>query len=93
MDGFSCGVPYFRLSADRRELLASARLNIKGAESSISLLGECPICLWPVDSSRTMQTLACGHTFCEQCWLDYILSRISEGVSTGEALGVWLGVV
>ncbi len=69
------------------DLLASARLESSSAEGhskAVTLLSECPICLWPVDGSRQLHKLQCGHTFCHQCWLDYVISRVSEGVSTGK---------
>ena len=36
-------------------------------------LEECPICLQPFD--RNIRTLACGHSFCNPCLLEYLQAR------------------
>lgn len=56
----------------------------KPESTSITLLAECPICLWPADGTRSMHGLPCGHTFCAECWGQYVMTRICQGASTCE---------
>ncbi len=43
--------------------------------------GECPVCLRD-DKSCDMLGLSCGHKFCRDCWLEYILSKLAVGVAS-----------
>lgn len=67
------------MDSDREELMMDARLKVQSNDTPVTLLGECPVCLRPANG---MHGLPCGHIFCIDCWVQYILSKISAGVAT-----------
>ena len=40
--------------------------------------GYCPICYEEMNDQNSF-ALACGHTFCKECWKDYLESKVNSG--------------
>lgn len=68
---------------DPDKVLAAAGLTAlmegsKDAPPSTPMEMECQICYDTVDSSDAF-ALACGHSFCRECWTDYLEGRVKQG--------------
>ena len=47
--------------------------------------GYCPICYEELNE-ETSFALACGHTFCVECWKDYLTTKVQAGPEGVDAL-------
>ena len=47
--------------------------------------GYCPICYEEL-TEETGFALACGHTFCGECWKDYLTTKVQAGADGIDAL-------
>lgn len=65
--------------------MESAHLKMKEEVSAIALVRECPVCLQP-GAAGTMHSLPCGHTFCANCCVEHILSKLKAGVTSGTSI-------
>lgn len=74
---------FARFSEDSENLMENAQLVCDKKGEVVTLLGECPICLCPVEAACSLRKLPCGHMFCLKCCVNHILARLAVGVSTG----------
>lgn len=68
--------------------MESAHLKMKEEVSAIALVRECPVCLQP-GAAGTLHSLPCGHTFCANCCVEHILSKLKAGVTSGTSIKCW----
>lgn len=49
----------------------------------------CTVCTLRYSRDR-VESLACGHAFCKECWDKYFQVQIQQGVTTGQSLSLSL---
>ena len=80
-------LPLCRYSEDKHSLLKASHLisDDPAHQAAVVLQDACPVCLVGADEcNMTSFSLGCRHTFCSECWLEYISDKVTAGVATGE---------
>ncbi|CAE1320775.1 ARIH2 [Acanthosepion pharaonis] len=67
-------------------IMPSVKLQDPGVNSLV-----CAVCTLRYSRDR-VESLACGHAFCKECWDKYFQVQIQQGVTTGQSLSLSLSL-
>ncbi|XP_003385002.1 PREDICTED: potential E3 ubiquitin-protein ligase ariadne-2-like [Amphimedon queenslandica] len=70
-----------KFNGDKNQFFIDAHIHpSKPKRQPLEPCTECPICFSSDDANYQ---LYCGHSFCCDCWISYIISKLERGVSLG----------